>query len=142
MINFLSGVQSSSSALTAERVRMDVITQNIANSNTSRGIDGRPYQRQQVVFETYMNQQGTRGPGALPQTVHVAKIVPDSRPPRTYFDPNHADADAQGMVSLPDINIHEEMADMISASRTYEANLAVVKNSRQMALQTLSIGKR
>jgi flagellar basal-body rod protein FlgC len=142
MINFITGIQSSAAALNAERVRMDVISQNIANANTTHGVDGQPYQRQQVVFETLLNQQEQGGgSGEQIQSVRVAKITPDTRPPRMIYEPGHPDADANGMVAMPDINIHEEMADLIASSRSYEANLAVVKNARQMALQTLSIGK-
>lgn len=141
MIQTLTGIDSSASALAAERVRMEVITQNIANANTTRGLDGKPYQRQVVVFEQALrNAQG--GSGGGPQTVEVARIDKDNRPPRLVFNPGHPDADADGMVSLPNVNIHEEMADLITASRAFEANLAVVKNARSMALQTLSIGKR
>lgn len=140
MIQTLTGIDSSSSALAAERVRMEVITQNIANANTTRGIDGKPYQRQQVVFEQVLQgvQSGTTGP----QKVEIARIEKDVRPPRLVFNPGHPDADGDGMVAVPNINIHEEMADLIAASRAFEANLAVVKNARAMALQTLSIGKR
>jgi flagellar basal-body rod protein FlgC len=74
--------------------------------------------------------------------VEVARIDKDNRPPRLVFNPGHPDADAEGMVALPNINIHEEMADLIAASRAFEANLAVVKNARSMALQTMQIGKR
>lgn len=141
MINILTGVNASSSALEAERIRMEVISQNIANAEVSRGPDGQPYQRQQVVFETILNQQpGMAGSGA--SGVQVARIEKDQRPPRLVFNPSHAEADANGMVAMPDINIHEEMADLISASRAFEANLAVVRNARTMALQTLAIGKR
>ena len=140
MIQTLTGIDSSSSALAAERVRMEVITQNIANANTTRGIDGKPYQRQQVVFEQVL--QGVQSGATNPQKVEIARIEKDVRPPRLVFNPGHPDADADGMVSVPNINIHEEMADLIAASRAFEANLAVVKNARAMALQTLSIGKR
>jgi len=118
---------------------MDVISQNIANANTTRGLDGKPYQRQQVVFEKVLQQ--AQGLDAGSQKVEVARIEKDARPPRLIFNPGHPDADADGMVAFPDINIHEEMADLIVSSRAYEANLAVVKNARAMALQTLSIGK-
>ena len=138
MIQTLTGIDSSASALAAERVRMEVITQNIANANTTRGFDGKPYQRQQVVFEQVLqNAQGTG-----PQQVGIARIEKDLRSPRLIFNPGHPDADADGMVAMPNINIHEEMADLIAASRAFEANLAVVKNARAMAPQTLSIGKR
>ena len=140
MIQTMTGIQSSASALAAERLRMEVITQNIANANTTRGVDGKPYQRQHVIFENVLNQaQSANGVDA--HSVGVARIEKDSRPPRMIYSPGHPDANADGMVAVPDINIHEEMADLIVSSRTYEANLAVVKNARAMAMQTLSIGK-
>jgi flagellar basal-body rod protein FlgC len=143
MINILTGINATSSALEAERIRMEVISQNIANAEVSRGPDGRPYQRQQVVFETILNQQpGMAGNGAGESSVQVARIEKDTRPARNVFNPGHKDADGNGMVAMPDINIHEEMADLITASRAFEANLAVVRNARTMALQTLAIGKR
>ena len=137
MIQTLTGIDSSSSALAAERVRMEVITQNIANANPTRGFDGKPYQRQQVVFE-----QVFQGTTVGPQKVEIARIEKYVRPPRHVHKPGHPDADAEGMVSMPKNNMHEEMADLIAASRAFEANLAVVKNARAMAFQTLSIGKR
>jgi len=143
MINILTGINATSSALEAERVRMEVISQNIANAEVSRMPDGKPYQRQQVVFETLLNQQTGGNGNAVGETgVQVARIEKDHRPPRMIFNPGHKDANASGMVAMPNINIHEEMADLINASRTFEANLAVVRNARTMALQTLAIGKR
>lgn len=142
MIQTLTGIDSSASALAAERVRMEVITQNIANVNTTRGLDGNPYQRQVVVFEQALRDAQGSLQGSGPQKVEVARIDKDNRPPRLVFNPGHPDADAEGMVALPNINIHEEMADLIAASRAFEANLAVVKNARSLALQTMQIGKR
>ena len=139
MIQTLTGIDASASALAAERTRMEVITQNIANANTTRGIDGQPYQRQHVIFEKVL--ANALAPGASAERVEVARIEKDQRPPRLIFDPGHPDADADGMVALPDINIHQEMADLIVASRAFEANLAVIKNARAIAQQTLSIGK-
>ncbi len=142
MIDLMPGISSTSSALDAERIRMDVVSQNIANVDTTHGIDGKPYQRQQVMFESVLNaQQASDTPGSAPQTVQIAHIQNDSRPPLLVYNPAHPDANAQGMVAMPNINIHEEMVDMIASSRAYEANLAVVKNSRSMAMQALSIGK-
>jgi flagellar basal-body rod protein FlgC len=140
MIQTLTGINSTASALSAERVRMEVITQNIANANTSRGVDGQPYQRQHVIFENALSE--AQGIGAGPMTVGVARIEKDQRAPRLVFNPGHPDAGTDGMVAMPNINIHEEMADLIVSSRAYEANLAVVRNARQMANQTLAIGKR
>ena len=141
MIQILSGIQNTTAALEAERTRLDVISENIANLNTTRGPDGKPYQRQVVVFESALQQAvGSDNQDQTP-TLRVSRIEKDPRPAELVYDPGHPDADAQGMVAMPNINIHEEMADMIAASRAFEANLAVVKNARTMALQTLSIGK-
>ncbi len=142
MINLLPGIASSASALDAERIRMDVIAQNIANSNVTRDVDGKPYQRQEVVFESVLNAlQNSDSPDAGSKSVQIARVQKDNRPPRMIYNPGHPDADAHGMVAMPNINIHEEMVDMIASSRSYEANLAVVKNARTMAMQALSIGK-
>jgi flagellar basal-body rod protein FlgC len=140
MINVLSGIQSTAAALNAERTRLDVISENIANAHTTRGLDGKAYQRQVVVFETVM-QQALAKDGQLP-TVRVGRVQKDPRPPQSIYDPGHPDADERGMVEMPNVNIHEEMADLIAASRVFEANLAVVKNARSMALQSLAIGKK
>jgi flagellar basal-body rod protein FlgC len=143
MIDFLPGISSTSAALNAEQQRMEIISQNIANANTTRGPDGLPYQRQQVVFKTVLDQkqQADAALNAQPQLVQVASVQKDSRPPQMVYNPGHPDADANGMVAMPNINIQEEMADLIASSRAFEANLAVVKNARFMAQQTLSIGK-
>ena len=140
MINTLPGITASSAALNAERVRLDVVAQNIANAEITRGPDGHPYQRQVVVFQSVLDQT-QQAAGILAQSVNVAKIESDPRPPRLIYNPGHPDADAQGMVAMPDINVHEEMADLLTASRAYEANLAVVRNARSIAMQTLSISK-
>ena len=140
MINILGGINNTSSALDAERFRMDVITQNIANSTMTRDVDGKPYQRRQVVFERMLGQH--LGTDAMPSGVQVARVIKDQRPPQMIYDPDNPQADAKGMIAMPNVNIHEEMADFIAASRSFEANLAVVRNARTMALQTLAIGKR
>jgi|ERR1051325_896627 flagellar basal-body rod protein FlgC len=142
MIHMIPSLPSTTAALDAERTRLDVIAQNIANANTTRGVDGRPYQRQQVVFETALqNAQAKDGsPETLPRP-QVSRITKDTRPGPSIFNPGHPDADGNGMVQLPNVNIYQEMADMVAASRTYEANVAVFKNGRAMAMQALSIGK-
>jgi flagellar basal-body rod protein FlgC len=142
MLNLLPGITSSTSALQAERIRMDVVAQNLANVHTTRGPDGQPYQRQQVHFAAVFQDQLARTQGLPPQRVVVTRIEADRRPPKLVFQPDHPDADSRGLVALPDISMHEEMADLIVASRAFEANLAVIKNARAMALQELSIGKR
>jgi flagellar basal-body rod protein FlgC len=140
MIDILSGLRNTSAALNAERTRLDVISENIANAHTTRGPDGKPYQRRVVVFETAL-QQAIDNSGQTP-SLRVARIQTDSRPAQQVYEPGHPDADARGMLALPNVNIHEEMADLIAASRAFEANLAVVKNARSMALASLSIGKK
>ena len=139
MIDLLSGIQSTAAALNAESTRLNVISENIANANTTHGPDGKPYQRQVVVFETALRQ--AMNGGAATPTLRVAGIEKDRRPFETIYEPGNPDADAHGMVAMPNVIIHEEMADMISAERAFEANLAVVKNARGMALQVLAIGK-
>jgi flagellar basal-body rod protein FlgC len=141
MIQILTGIQNTAAALSAEQTRLDVISENIANSNTTHGVDGKPYQRQVVVFESAL-QQAVNSDGTVQMpAVQVARIEKDNSPPTKVYEPGNPDADANGMVSTPNINISEEMADLISASRTFEANLAVIKNARTMANETLSIGK-
>jgi flagellar basal-body rod protein FlgC len=141
MIQILSGIQNTTAALQAEQTRLDVISENIANANTTHGVDGKPYQRQVVVFESALQQQMSGGSASQMPSLRVARIESDQRPPVQIYDPGNPEADEQGMVSMPNVNIHEEMADLISASRTFEADLAVVKNSRSMAMETLAIGK-
>lgn len=137
MIQILGGIESTSAALAGERVRMDVISQNIANANTLRGADGRPYQRQQVVFESVLNDRMKTGSSAAAgAALRVARVETDPRPPRMIYDP------VRGPMEVPNINIHEEMVDLIAASRAFEANLSVLKTARSMAVQTLSLGKR
>ena len=129
MIQILTGIQNTSAALDAERTRLDVISQNIANAHTTHDVDGKPYQRKVVVFETAL-QNAMNGDGRQRQSaghpsgqdrtrysVRPSRFMIRAIPKRTRH----------GMVAMPNVNIHEEMADMISASRTYEANLAVVK---------------
>ena len=139
MIDILTGIQSTAAALNAEHTRLDVISENIANANTTHGPDGKPYQRQVVVFESAL-KQAMNGGVAAPM-LRVAGIEKDPRPFEMVYQPTSPDADARGMVAMPNVNIHEEMADMISAERSFEANLAVVKNARMMAMQVLAIGK-
>ena len=141
MIDILPGVKMTASALNAERMRLEAVSQNIAHANTTRGADGKPYQPQHVVFESVLDR-AREMTGAGPQSVVVSRIEKEMRPPRMVYEPGHPEANAEGMVAMPNINIHEEMVDLIVASRAFEANLAVLKNARGLAVQTLAIGKR
>lgn len=139
MIELLSGINNTSAALSAERTRLDVISENIANANITRAADGKPYQRKVVIFEAALQNAMT---GESSSGLRVARIQKDETPFQIVHQPNHPHADENGMVAMPNVNIHAEMADLIAASRAFEANLAVVRNARTMAMQTLSIGKR
>ncbi len=141
MINILNGIESSSAALNAERIRMEVVGSNIANANVTKGLDGQPYQRKQVVFESAL-KSAMSGDGSDIPTLSVARVENDNRPPILLHDPGHPESDpVTGMRAVPNINVYEEMADYMIASRAFEANLAVVKTARSVAMQTLRIGK-
>ena len=122
MIQVLTGIRNTASALDAEHTRLDVIAQNIANSQTTHDVDGKPYQRRVVIFENALNSAMNAGDSGLP-TVRVARVERDQAPSTKLYLPENPDADEHGMVAMPNVNIQQEMADMISASRAFEANL-------------------
>lgn len=141
-MNLISGIEVTSGALNAQKTRLDVVAQNIANAQTTRGPDGRAYQRQVVAFETELLKRTSGGSaGTSLQGVKVAGIQRDPTPGQRIFDPQHPDADASGTVVMPNVNLAYEMVDMITATRSYEANLSVAKNAKQMALKALEIGR-
>jgi len=148
----LSGFSASfaitASALTAERLRMDVISNNIANANTTRTVEGGPYIRERVVFAPRMDAApafapmlANLTPQGLPVGVRVTAIEKDPSPPRMVYDPGHPDANSEGYVAYPNVNAVNEMVDLISASRAYEANITAFNATKSMALQALTIGK-
>lgn len=123
---------------------MEVISQNIANANTTKAENGEPYRRQLVHFDSILRKHMGRKsdlPNNNLSEVRATKIIEDSRPFREVHQPGHPDADENGMVKYPNVHIHEEMADLISASRAYEANMAVIRTSRTLAMQTINMGK-
>ncbi|HTZ19257.1 MAG TPA: flagellar basal body rod protein FlgC [Opitutaceae bacterium] len=142
-MNLISGIDVSASALNAQKTRLDIVAQNIANAQTTRGPNGLPYQRQTVSFETELvNRTGSTADGGMPlQSVRVASIQGDPTPGQRVYDPQHPDADATGTVVMPNVNLAYEMVDLITATRAYEANLSVVKSAKQMALKALEIGR-
>lgn len=121
------------SGMTAERLRMDVIAENLANASTTRTPDGGPYRRKEVVLE----ERGSFTD--VLAGVRAAAIVEDPSPPRRVYDPGHPDADAQGYVTLPNVNTVTEMVDLITASRGYEADLQVMTAAKQTFLRTLDL---
>lgn len=139
-MNLISGIDITAGALAAQKVRLDIVAQNIANAQTTRTASGGPYQRQVVSFETELVRTQGSASGAL-QSVRVGQISTDHTPGQQVYNPQHPDASADGLVTMPNVNLSQEMVDLITASRTYEANLSVVKNARQMAIRTLDIGK-
>ena len=142
-MRLVPGADTTVSALNAERLKLEAISQNIANANVTRTPEGGPYQRKEVIFESVINQalKTEQSQGMTASMVH-AKVQNDNsgEGPKIY-DPDHPDADANGYVQMPNVNIHEEMVDMILASRSYEANLAAIKYGRKMATRTLTIGR-
>lgn len=145
-MDFFSAMNVSSSALSAERTRMNLISSNLANANTTRTPEGGPYRRKDAVFAATPPESrfGQALDGVAAQhlrQVEVAQVVEDQSPPRMQYDPGHPDADPQGYVALPNVNVVEEMADMISATRAYEANVTAVQAAKSMALKTLEISK-
>ncbi len=121
----------SASGMTAERLRLDAISSNLANMNTTRTSEGGPYRRLLAVLE----------PGPEGKGVRVARIVQDESPPLLVHNPGHPDADADGNVAMPNVNPVLEMVDMISATRAYEANVAAFNAAKAMAAKALEIGK-
>jgi flagellar basal-body rod protein FlgC len=135
----ISSLRISGSALTAERARLDIISQNIANVQTTRGADGRCYCRRQVVFETIPDDPAASG--AATGGVHVTAIADSDEPMQRIYNPGHPDADRKGYVEMPNVNLVEEMVDMITASRAYEANVAVVNSTKTLVARALDIGR-
>lgn len=139
-MNLISGIDVTAGALNAQKTRLDVVAQNIANAQTTRTPSGLPYQRQVVSFESELVRR-TGGAGPSLQSVRVGSISPDRSPGQQVYNPQHPDAGPDGLVTMPNVNLSYEMVDLITASRAYEANLAVVKSARQLAMKVLQIGK-
>ena len=145
-MDFMTGMRVSGSGLSAQRMRMNTISSNIANVNTTQTPEGGPYRRKDVVF------------GAIPeartfgeiltdparenvQRVQVTDVMVDRKAPNLRYDPGHVDANEDGYVAFPNINIIEEMTNMIQATRAYEANVSALKATKEMALSALEIGR-
>jgi len=153
-MGFFSSMNISATALTAQRLRMDTISENIANVNTTRTADGGPFKRRTVIFEeihdvdpmtlAFDNIFGSifgGTPAHQSRGVRVSQIVRDETPGLLKFDPSHPDANEDGYVRLPNVNIVEEMVNMISTTRSYEANITAMQNSRHIMQRTLEIGQ-
>lgn len=135
--------QISGSALSAEKLRIDVVAGNLANMQTTRSAAGGPYRRRTVIFSTELDRAEAKGipPTFSGRGVRVAALVEDPNPPRREYEPEHPDADAQGFVAYPNIDLAKEMTDLITASRSYEANTTVVNTAKSLYLKALEIGR-
>jgi flagellar basal-body rod protein FlgC len=145
-MDFIDSLKTSATGLSAQRLRMNLIASNLANVNTPRSKDGAIYQRKDAVFSTRSTPSSfgetlSKHMGEGLAGVEVVAIKDDNRPPILKLDPNHPDADEDGFVALPNINVVEEMVNMITATRSYEANVAAVKATKEMASSALEIGR-
>ena len=145
-MDFFDALNTSSAALSAQRLRMNLISGNLANVNTTRTSQGGPYRRKEAVFAAQPLTQSFKRILADRQnntlaSVKVARVIEDRNPPVMKYDPQHPDADAKGYVAMPNINLMEEMVNMISATRGYEANVTALKAAKDMALKALEIGR-
>jgi flagellar basal-body rod protein FlgC len=133
-MDLFTAMDISASGLTAQRTRMNVISSNIANAQTTRTNEGGPYKRKDVIFKenSFENQLAA---------VEVDGIVEDPAPGKQMYDPGNPDANADGYVTMPNVNMMEEMVNMIGATRAFEANTVAVKSQKEMALKSLSIGR-
>ena len=139
----------SGAGMNAQRSRMTVVAGNLANAETTRTPEGGPYKRRDVIFQAAPLGEGFADLLAAdaserleePLAVEVAGVRQSSRPPRKIFDPHHPDADPEGYVALPDINTMEEMVDMMSAARSYEANLSAFNTTKSLIRRLLDIGR-
>jgi flagellar basal-body rod protein FlgC len=148
-MGLFDGLDVSATGLTAQRLRMDVTAENLANAQTTRGANGQPYRRKEVVLQeipqggfgaqlsSAMNGGGTGGVGG----VQVAQIAEDSTPGKLVYDPGHPDANAQGYVRMPNVDTVTEMVDLIDSSRAYEANVTAMQSTKQMLAKTLDLLK-
>ena len=144
-MDLLTSLKISSSGLAANKKRMAAISSNIANAQTTRTAEGGPYRRKEVVFGSEPARESfsdiLEGElDAQAQQVHATEVISSDKPPKMVYKPHHADANEQGYVAMPNINVMEEMADMISAQRSYDANINVMNTTKSMAMKALEIG--
>ena len=143
-MDFFTSMKISASGLAVQRARMNVAASNLANVSTTRTEDGGPYQRKDLVVRS-VAATPSAGPGSTfanaMSGVEIAEIREDGAPPRLEFDPGHPDADLNGYVAYPNVNLLEEMVDMITASRAYEAGITALNGAVSMAERATGIGR-
>ncbi|MDX6702985.1 MAG: flagellar basal-body rod protein FlgC [Baekduia sp.] len=147
-MGLFDAIDSAGSGLSAERLRMDVTSENLANAQTTKGADGQPYRRKEVVlqeagsagtFGSVLTAALGKGGASVTHGVQVAAIVEDPTALKRIYDPGHPDADKNGYVTMPNVNTVTEMTDLISSSRAYEANVTAMQTAKQMFSKTLDI---
>lgn len=141
-MDFLTSFRVTSSGLSAQRLRLNIIAENVANAQTTRTVEGGPYKRRDPVFmakpfEAMLSREHAAGSTG----VAVDRILVDQKPARLQYDPNHPDANKEGYVAMPNIDMVTEMVNMMSATRSYESNVSVLNASKAMALKALEIGR-
>jgi flagellar basal-body rod protein FlgC len=139
MSTLLSAVNAAASALGVQRARMEVAVSNLANAESTRGPDGQPYRRREVVLETF--DPGNAGGGVHASSVRVAEVVEDTSEFRRRYEPSHPDADAEGFVAMPNVDVPEEMVDMLGAARAYQANVTAIGLIRDTVQKALELAK-
>jgi len=145
-VGFQTTLRISAAGMSAQRYRLNVIASNLANLQTTRTPEGGPYQRKDVVFQAKplvesRNESLMQSDHEKPLSVEMVKVITDSRPPIMKYQPEHPDADPQGYVAYPNVNAIEEMVNMLSATRSYEANLTMMKTTKDMVNKTIEILK-
>ena len=145
-MDFMTAIDVGASGLKAERTRLNVISMNLANAKTTRTVEGGPYRRKEVIFKE--TDVASPFSGAMQSAldrevkgVRVESVQDDKRPLRQVYEPNHPDANEEGYVSYPDINIVEEMTNMLAAMRSYEANVTTISTAKTMFSKALEIGR-
>jgi flagellar basal-body rod protein FlgC len=146
-MSMFGGMEISASALTAQRLRMNVTAENLANAETTKGADGNPYRRKEVVLQSVAsgNSFGSQlsaamgSKGVAPGGVQATQIAEDPTNGKLVYDPSHPDADERGYVRMPNVDTVTEMVDLIDAQRAYEANVTAMSASKQMFAKTLEI---
>ncbi|MEA2109755.1 MAG: flagellar basal body rod protein FlgC [Pseudomonadota bacterium] len=145
-MGFQTSLRISAAGMSAQRHRLNVIASNLANLQTTRTPEGGPYQRKDVVFQAKpmvdsRNESLMESGQQKTLSVEMVKVIADSRPPIMKYQPEHPDADPQGYVAYPNVNAIEEMVNMLSATRSYEANLTMMKTTKDMVNKTIEILK-
>ncbi len=143
-MDIFASMHVSASALKANRIRLNAISSNLANVETTSTPEGGPYKKKSVYFQSTplsFKEHLDSNMQTTVQGVRVTKIIEDPDPPKTVYKPSHPDSDENGYVKMPNISVLKETVDMMSATRSYEANVTVIKSAKRMALKALEIGR-